>query len=233
MKNRNVYVIGVFDVFHRGHVEFLKKAKALGERLIIAVNGDRLVSEYKRKPIMTEQDRLEIIKNCKLVDDAFIITEYDNKPYIEKYDINVIVHGSDWERESYLKQIHVTEEYLLDRGVELVFVPYTSGISTSGLIRQMAEKVSQNSNSVDLPTIFQVNENIIHKIPEFVKNSQVHFRKILVVSGNTRSRDYAEIVLNVLNADYYTVVNNDLKTVDELKDYCSVKDFDLLIGVGG
>lgn len=233
MKNRNIYVIGVFDVFHRGHVEFLKKAKALGERLIIAVNGDRLVSEYKRKPIMSEQDRLEIIKNCKLVDDAFLITEYDNKPFIEKYDVNIIVHGSDWERESYLKQIHVTEEYLSDRGVELVFVPYTSGISTSGLIRQMAENVSQNSNSVHLPTIFQVNENIIRQIPEFVKNSQVEFRKILVVSGNTRSREYAEVVLNALNADHFIVINNDLKTVDELKEYCLVKDFDLLIGVGG
>jgi glycerol-3-phosphate cytidylyltransferase len=59
MGYKNVYVIGVFDMFHRGHVEFLKKAKSLGERLIIAVNGDQMVGEYKRKPMMSEQDRLE------------------------------------------------------------------------------------------------------------------------------------------------------------------------------
>src|SRR5687768_3905935 len=104
---KNVYVIGVFDLFHRGHVEFLKKAKSLGENLIVAVNGDEMVADYKRKPFYSETDRLEIIKSCKYVNDAFIINIYDNKEYIEQYNIDAIVHGNDWERTSYLSQIRV------------------------------------------------------------------------------------------------------------------------------
>lgn len=136
---KNVYVIGVFDLFHIGHVEFLKKAKALGEKLIVAVNGDQMVADYKRKPFYSEDDRLGIINSCKYVDEAFIIRGYDNKKYIEKYEVDAIVHGNDWERASYLEQISVTEEYLRDRKAELVLVPYTHGISTSQLIKQIKE----------------------------------------------------------------------------------------------
>ncbi len=139
MAYKNVYVIGVFDLFHRGHVEFLKKAKSLGQNLIIAVNGDDMVASYKRRPFYSEDDRLEIIKSCKYVNEAFIIKEYDNKAYIEKYEIDAIVHGNDWERESYLQQIRVTEEYLKERNAELVLIPYTAGISTSQLIKLIKE----------------------------------------------------------------------------------------------
>jgi len=230
---KNVYVIGVFDLFHRGHVEFLKKAKSLGEKLIIAVNGDDMVSEYKRKPLMPEQDRLQIIKTCKYVDDAFIIKEYDNKAYIEKYNIDVIVHGSDWERNSYLEQICVTEHYLKERNVEVMFVPYTSGISTSSLIRQISEQRESHTNSVYLPTIFQVNEGIIDKIPYFLKQSNTSFKNILVVSGNTSSFKYAETILNSINSHSYIVYKNDLNTVEVLQEYCLSKNIDLLVGVGG
>jgi glycerol-3-phosphate cytidylyltransferase len=136
---KNVYVIGVFDLFHRGHVEFLKKAAALGENLIVAVNGDDMVASYKRKPFYSEEDRLAIIKSCKYVQDAFIIREYDNKAYIEKYNIDAIVHGNDWERDSYLQQIRVTDDYLKTRNAELVLVPYTAGVSTSHIIKQIKE----------------------------------------------------------------------------------------------
>lgn len=136
---KNVYVIGVFDLFHVGHVEFLKKTKALGEKLIVAVNGDDMVADYKRKPFYSEQDRLEIIRSCKYVDDAFIIRDYDNKRYIEEFQVDAIVHGNDWERDDYLQQICVTEEYLAERNVELLLIPYTPGISTSQLIRLIKE----------------------------------------------------------------------------------------------
>lgn len=138
-KRKNVYVIGVFDMLHRGHIEFLKKAKDLGERLIVAVNGDNMVTSYKRQPIYSEIDRLEIIKSIKFIDEAFIIKGYDNKEYIEKYNIDIIVHGDDWDREGYINQIRVTEEYLQQHYVELKLVPYTNGVSTSKIIKKIAE----------------------------------------------------------------------------------------------
>ncbi len=136
---QNVYVIGVFDLFHRGHVEFLKQARSLGKNLIVAVNGDEMVASYKRKPFYSELDRLEILKSCKFVDEAFIITGYDNKEFIEKYKIDAIVHGNDWEVNSYMKQIRVTKEYLKEKNVELVLLPYTEGISTSQIRKMIKE----------------------------------------------------------------------------------------------
>lgn len=139
---KNVYVIGVFDLFHRGHVELLRKAKALGQTLIVGVNSDEKVALYKRKPICAEHDRLEIVKACKYVDDAFLIHGYDQRKYIEKYNIDVIVHGDDWQRMSYIKQIGVTEEYLKQRNTKLLLVPYTYGISTSQLIHRITARNS-------------------------------------------------------------------------------------------
>jgi glycerol-3-phosphate cytidylyltransferase-like family protein len=105
----------------------------------VAINGDEMVASYKRKPFYSELDRLEILKSCRFVDEAFIITEYDNKEFIEKYNIDAIVHGNDWEVNSYMKQIRVTKEYLNERNVELVLLPYTQGISTSQIVKMIKE----------------------------------------------------------------------------------------------
>lgn len=134
---KNVYVIGVFDLFHRGHLELLRKAKALGGNLVVAVNSDIKVGSYKRRPVVPEQDRLEIVKACKYVDEAFIIDGYAQKEYIEHYNIDAIIHGDDWGRERYLHQICVTEEYLKARNTELILLPYTAGVSTSQILSQI------------------------------------------------------------------------------------------------
>lgn len=138
MENRkNVYVIGVFDLFHRGHLELLKKAKKLGDRLIVAINGDEMVSQYKRKPFFNEEDRLEIINSLEMVDETFIINKFDNSEILIDRKVDVIVHGNDWDRGSYLKQIRIDEEFLKENKISLAFVPYTVGISTSDLINQI------------------------------------------------------------------------------------------------
>ena len=141
MTYKNVYVIGVFDLFHRGHVELLKKSKALGERLIVAINGDEMATSYKRKPFYNEIDRLEIIKACKYVDDAFIVQGYDNKRYIKEHNIDAIVHGDDWDLEEYKKQICVCDDFLEKNGVSLILVPYTQGISTSELLKTIRNTI--------------------------------------------------------------------------------------------
>lgn len=135
----NVYVIGVFDLFHTGHVELLRRSKELGDKLIVAINGDNMVAEYKRKPYMNEIDRLKIVESCRYVDKAFIVHGFDNKKLLKKHQISKIVHGDDWGRESYLEQIRVDETFLQENNIEMVFLPYTEGISTGELIKQIKE----------------------------------------------------------------------------------------------
>jgi len=134
---QTVYVIGVFDLFHRGHLELLRRAKALGDKLVVAINGDDMVASYKRRPFFNEEDRLALVEATKYVDEAFVIRQYDNKEVIKQYKINKIVHGDDWEEESYKEQIRVTDEFLEEHNCELVLLPYTKGISTSDLIEQI------------------------------------------------------------------------------------------------
>lgn len=132
-----VYVIGVFDLFHSGHVRLLKRAKELGDKLVVAINGDDMVAEYKRRPYLSEEERLEVVQACRYVDEAFIIRQFDNKEAILEHNINIIVHGDDWKGDSYLNQIRVTAEFVETHGIELKFLPYTSGISTSDLIERI------------------------------------------------------------------------------------------------
>lgn len=137
-KNKPVLVVGVFDLFHRGHVELLRRARGQGTALYVIVNGDKFTETYKRqRPLMSEDDRLALVSACRFVDSAVISNEYDIKPAIERFDIKVIVHGDDWPRESYLKQIQVSEDYLLTKGIEMVFTPYWAGESTTKLVRRI------------------------------------------------------------------------------------------------
>ena len=136
---KNIYVIGVFDLFHTGHVELLRRSKELGDKLIVAINGDEMVALYKRRPYLNEKDRLAVVKACRYVDDAFIIEEYDNKEYLKRYNIDVIVHGDDWDADSYMKQIRVSKDFLNENNIALEFLPYTQGISTSELIHKIKE----------------------------------------------------------------------------------------------
>jgi glycerol-3-phosphate cytidylyltransferase len=129
-----IYVVGVFDLFHSGHVKLLERARALGDKLVVAINGDEMVSKYKRRPFLSENDRLEVIKACRYVDEAFIINDFDNKEVILKYGVNTIVHGDDWTGDSYMDQIRLTPEFVEENSIEFVYLPYTKGISTSDLI---------------------------------------------------------------------------------------------------
>lgn len=134
-----VYVVGVFDLFHRGHVELLRKARDLGDRLIVAINGDEMTARYKRRPLYPEGDRLEIVRACRFVDEAFVIEEFDNRPQILKYGVTKVVHGDDWDPDSYMAQIRVTPEFALKHGVTFVYLPYWRGTSTSQIIKMLSD----------------------------------------------------------------------------------------------
>ena len=91
---KRIYMDGVFDLFHIGHLEAIKKCKELGDFIIIGVVSDNNCMSYKRSPIIGEKERVEIIKNIKLVDQVIedcplIIT----KEFIDEYKIDLVVHG--------------------------------------------------------------------------------------------------------------------------------------------
>jgi cytidyltransferase-like protein len=99
-----IYLDGVFDLFHRGHLEALRKSKLLGDKLIIGIISDADCKDYKREPIINEIDRCEIIKSINYVDDIIfpaplIIT----KKFLDENKIDLVVHSfsdeADFERQ--------------------------------------------------------------------------------------------------------------------------------------
>jgi glycerol-3-phosphate cytidylyltransferase len=130
-------VVGVFDLFHRGHVELLRRARSFGDRLLVVVNGDALTASYKRQPVVNEADRLEIVRACRYVDDAWISDTRDIKPYIIANAVDIVVHGDDWPHASYLEQVCVSEAFALRHGVTFRYTPYYPAESSSAILRRI------------------------------------------------------------------------------------------------
>jgi cytidyltransferase-like protein len=133
-----VYVPGTFDCLHVGHLNLLDFAATLGE-VWVGLNTDEFAAEYKRHPVYQLEDRIRILESLRQVDEVIVNTGgYDSKPAILEAAPRYIVHGDDWRGEAYRKQLGVTEEWLAQRGIEIVHPPYTRGISTSLIIHRLA-----------------------------------------------------------------------------------------------
>lgn len=124
-----------FDLFHVGHVRFLARCAELG-RVTVSLNTDDFVARYKgRHPVIPFDQRREVLESCRYVD--AVVANFggaDSKPAIELVQPNVIAIGSDWAERDYHAQMGFTPEWLAERGILLVFLPYTDSISSS-LIR--------------------------------------------------------------------------------------------------
>ncbi|OAT16716.1 glycerol-3-phosphate cytidylyltransferase [Buttiauxella noackiae ATCC 51607] len=94
----NIITFGTFDVFHVGHLNILKRAKSLGNRLFVGVSSDALNFQKKgRYPVYEEYDRMSIISGIKYVDVVFLEESLDLKvSYIQKYNADILVMGDDW-----------------------------------------------------------------------------------------------------------------------------------------
>ncbi len=129
-----IYATMVGDLFHRGHLEFIKKAKRLGDILIIGVHPDDVARRYKRKPIMSFKDRMEIIKSIKEVDkvveDCMDFREPTMFTNIKKYKVDIVVHGDDWLPPLYQR---IKKEKLC----KVVQVKYFPRVTTTNLLRNI------------------------------------------------------------------------------------------------
>lgn len=131
------YTDGVYDLFHIGHLNMIQTAKQNCEYLIVGIHGDAVVEEYKhRRPIVNENDRKRIIEAIKGVDRAEINRFRDKLKLWELYHFDVIFIGDDWKGTDRWNQF---EKILGEVNVDVVYVPYTKGISTTELRRKILD----------------------------------------------------------------------------------------------
>ena len=131
---KNVYVDGVFDLFHEGHINFLKKASTFG-KLIVGVHDDEFVMSYKRRPFIPAKSRYAVVKACKYVDVMIEGVEVLTEEIINKYEIDLVLHGDDF---SYDKA-YMFYSIAMDKGIYQT-ISYTEGISSTFLINQISER---------------------------------------------------------------------------------------------
>lgn len=133
-----VYTGGTFDLIHSGHVSFLRRCAEIGN-VTIALNTDEFIESYKGKPpIMSYEERFMVLSEFHSVKN--IVPNNggaDSKPAILLAQPDVIAIGSDWARKDYYKQMSFTQDWLDEENINLIYIPYTKGISTTELKRRI------------------------------------------------------------------------------------------------
>jgi len=134
-----VFTAGTFDLPHNGHVKFLETCAELGE-LTVAINTDEFIKNYKGKPpIMSYNEREAVIGAFRCV--SLVIPNWGNEncsEVIDELEPDIVAIGSDWARKDYYKQMGFTQDWLDERGISLIYIPYTKGISSTELKRRIA-----------------------------------------------------------------------------------------------
>ena len=129
------YTTGVFDMFHIGHLNILKRAKEQCEYLIVGVTTDTLCLERKNKlPIICEKDRMEIVEAIKYVDKVVPQNDMDKLSAVKQYGVDVVFVGSDWKGTPSWNEY---EKQFAASGCSVVYLDHTDGISSTILRERM------------------------------------------------------------------------------------------------
>lgn len=131
------YTTGVFDMFHIGHLNILKRAKEQCEFLIVGVTTDDLCLKRKnKKPIINQKDRAEIVSSIKYVDKVVFQDNMDKIDAVKKYKVNAVFVGSDWQGTDAWNKY---ETEFKESGCDVVYLKHTDGISST-LLREKTKK---------------------------------------------------------------------------------------------
>lgn len=133
------YTQGTFDMLHIGHLNLLKHAKEQCDYLIVGVNSDSLVWDYKQKrPVIPVEDRKEMLEALDMVDEVVVTSTLDKEAVFETVPFEAIFIGSDWKGNERWAR---TGERLARRGVDLIYLPHTDGVSSTMLRPLSADRV--------------------------------------------------------------------------------------------
>jgi cytidyltransferase-like protein len=131
---RRVFAAMVGDLFHFGHVEFLRQAKALGDHLTVGLVTDQRAASYKRSPILSYDERKAVILACRHVDEVLPLDQNITDDFMRAGGFSVRAYGAanEAENQRYLETLFadMNPDYLQR-------IPYSAGISTSEIVRRI------------------------------------------------------------------------------------------------
>lgn len=142
MKKIIGYTSGVYDLFHIGHLNMLRNAKSLCDKLIVGVTTDELVKYKNKTPVIPFHERIEIVRNIKCVDAVVPQEDMDKMKQWNKLKFDVVFVGDDWYGTDKWKEI---ESSFKKVDVKVTYFPYTKGISSTKL-NNILEKERKESS---------------------------------------------------------------------------------------
>lgn len=122
------YTTGVYDLFHIGHLNLLKNAKGMCDKLIVGVTVDELVSYKGKSAMIPFEDRIEIVRSCKYVDAAVPQYDMDKLAACKKLGADFLFVGDDWYATEKWKEY---EKEFREAGIQIIYFPYTQGKSST------------------------------------------------------------------------------------------------------
>lgn len=151
-----VFTNGCFDIIHPGHIDLLKRARALGTKLIVGINSDKSVRTIKgeNRPFISEDGRAEILSNLRTVDEVRIFDELTPENLIKEINPDVIVKGGDWAVEEI-----IGADFVLRKGGKVYSLPFKEDFSSSRIVETIkGENLNERSENRE-KTLASRNEN--------------------------------------------------------------------------
>lgn len=184
------YVVGVFDLFHYGHQNLLLESIKRCEKIIIGIHTDDFAESYKRKPIDNENVRKQKVLNFiqnEDVDYEICIIDDNHIKLIDRYNINIIFHGTDWELESYKKQIKYYEYKMDERNIKIELIDYTKGISTTDIINKNIQSLKHKKCFLfDLDNTLMLNDKPMKFACKLLETIRKENKDIYLITNNNR-----------------------------------------------
>lgn len=136
------YIGGTFDLFHVGHVKLFQTTKKDCGHVVVSVNTDEFNYRYKgHYPIIPRDQRIDMLRACRYVDQVIVnVGDEDSKPAILSIMPDFIVHGTDMSRETLMRQMNITDNFLEEYNIELRFYPYSEKVNTSAIREEILKR---------------------------------------------------------------------------------------------
>jgi len=256
--NTIVYTTGVFDLLHPGHLNLLRRAKALGDKLIVGVQDDESVEKQKgRRPIMSCEERISMLQALPFVDVVMPYSDLDQRKMLKLIKPNIMVQGGDWQKRADRSKII---NFAKKNNIRIVQFPYTRSISTSAIKEKIYESLHKAKrdkflefNLKERVKIIPLNSLLIYenydpirtkKLVNRIRNSGWFFNpitvgaigqpgKFLVIDGVNRLEAMRELgakYISVQIVDYLNSDEVDLRSNEHYLNMASKRFFNLLAG---
>jgi cytidyltransferase-like protein len=206
--NRTVYMDGVFDLFHIGHIEAIRQCAKLGNYVILGVTGDADAAGYKRPPIICQEERVSVLKFCRFVDKVICpCPMVVDVSFMDKYGIDLVVHGFANAQDAQKQAEFFAVPMQLGK---FQVIPYYAGQSTTAIMEKVALHLHQcRDSSVEAPSAAITSRPIDNEKKKIESYSEEGVKatvnpnwfgdSLAAATGNSRNIDYDPFPLSVRN----------------------------------